>query len=116
MLRGGSWNNHSDHARADNRNRNHPNNRNNNAGFRVVSSVHVVPDRHSPGLADQGRPDAAGTGAMARVHPVRMPWHRAYIKSAAPPGFVPVAPFFFSRTPGFSTIRRANDRSRQPGG
>ncbi|MDD5392319.1 MAG: SUMF1/EgtB/PvdO family nonheme iron enzyme [Thiothrix sp.] len=34
--RGGSWNNTSDNVRCAIRNRNHPNNRNNNIGFRVV--------------------------------------------------------------------------------
>jgi len=55
VLRGGSWINHSGNARADNRNRNHPGNRNNNRGFRLLSSVHKVPAWHSPGLADHGR-------------------------------------------------------------
>ncbi|MDZ4768730.1 MAG: SUMF1/EgtB/PvdO family nonheme iron enzyme [Chloroflexota bacterium] len=36
VLRGGSWNNNQDNARASFRNRNNPNNRNNNIGFRVV--------------------------------------------------------------------------------
>ena len=36
MLRGGSWNNNEDNARAVHRNNNHPANRNNNIGFRVV--------------------------------------------------------------------------------
>jgi len=36
-LRGGSWNNNEDNARVSIRNNNHPNNRNNNIGFRVVS-------------------------------------------------------------------------------
>ncbi|MBK9315396.1 MAG: hypothetical protein IPM55_14310 [Acidobacteria bacterium] len=35
-LRGGSWNNNQDNARAVYRNNNNPNNRNNNIGFRVV--------------------------------------------------------------------------------
>jgi len=34
-LRGGSWNNNEDNARVAIRNNNHPNNRNNNIGFRV---------------------------------------------------------------------------------
>ena len=37
--RGGSWNNNSEYARCAYRNRNHPNNRNNNLGFRVVFSI-----------------------------------------------------------------------------
>ena len=35
-MRGGSWNNNRDNARCAIRNRNHPGNRNNNIGFRVV--------------------------------------------------------------------------------
>lgn len=36
-LRGGSWNNNHENARVADRNNNHPNNRNDNIGFRVVS-------------------------------------------------------------------------------
>ncbi|QYX34249.1 SUMF1/EgtB/PvdO family nonheme iron enzyme [Sphaerospermopsis torques-reginae ITEP-024] len=36
MLRGGSWNNNPQNCRSANRNRNTPDNRNNNVGFRVV--------------------------------------------------------------------------------
>lgn len=36
VLRGGSWNNNERNARCAYRNRNNPNNRNNNIGFRVV--------------------------------------------------------------------------------
>ncbi|MBN8680170.1 MAG: SUMF1/EgtB/PvdO family nonheme iron enzyme [Chitinophagales bacterium] len=36
MLRGGSWNNNPENCRVANRNRNNPNNRNNNVGFRVA--------------------------------------------------------------------------------
>jgi len=35
--RGGSWNNNAANARASNRNRNNPDNRNNNLGFRLVA-------------------------------------------------------------------------------
>ena len=42
-LRGGSWNNNQDNARAVYRNDNNPNNRNNNIGFRVVSMVRPTP-------------------------------------------------------------------------
>ena len=38
VLRGGSWNNNNDNARCAYRNRNNPNNRDNNIGFRVVVS------------------------------------------------------------------------------
>ena len=36
VVRGGSWNNHRDHARVAYRNDYHRDNRNNNLGFRVV--------------------------------------------------------------------------------
>jgi len=38
-LRGGAFNNNEDNARCAYRNRNNPNNRNNNIGFRVVVSA-----------------------------------------------------------------------------
>ncbi|NJN98787.1 MAG: SUMF1/EgtB/PvdO family nonheme iron enzyme [Anaerolineales bacterium] len=38
MLRGGSFNNNENNARCASRNRNNPDNRNNNIGFRVVLS------------------------------------------------------------------------------
>ncbi|MBP8019142.1 MAG: SUMF1/EgtB/PvdO family nonheme iron enzyme [Hylemonella sp.] len=38
-LRGGSWNNNPDNARCSYRNRNQPDNWNNNIGFRVVLSI-----------------------------------------------------------------------------
>ena len=41
-MRGGSWNNNQDNARAAYRNNNTPDNRNNNLGFRVVCSSHIV--------------------------------------------------------------------------
>jgi hypothetical protein len=39
VLRGGSWNNNPDNARAANRNRNNTGNRNNNVGFRLASTL-----------------------------------------------------------------------------
>jgi formylglycine-generating enzyme required for sulfatase activity len=36
-VRGGSWNNNQDNTRVSIRNNNHPNNRNNNIGFRVLA-------------------------------------------------------------------------------
>jgi len=41
VLRGGSWNNNQENARAEYRNNNHPDNRNNNIGFRVVVLSHI---------------------------------------------------------------------------
>lgn len=41
VVRGGSWNNDYHNARAAYRNRNNPDNRNNNVGFRVVRAAHV---------------------------------------------------------------------------
>ncbi|MEW8037875.1 MAG: SUMF1/EgtB/PvdO family nonheme iron enzyme [gamma proteobacterium symbiont of Ctena orbiculata] len=37
-MRGGSWNNNPENARSANRNRNNPDNQNNNVGFRVLCS------------------------------------------------------------------------------
>jgi hypothetical protein len=42
VVRGGSWNNDQDNARASYRNDNAPDNRNNNAGLRVVRSSHIL--------------------------------------------------------------------------
>ena len=61
MVRGGSWNNNQNNARAAYRNNNHPDNRNNNIGFRVVGFV------HSPHRLLWPRPcDARGAAWAAR--------------------------------------------------
>ena len=59
MLRGGSWFNNTQNLRAANRNHNHPDNRNNNIGFRVCRVAHIViaPAPEIP--ADQGWPGEA---------------------------------------------------------
>jgi formylglycine-generating enzyme required for sulfatase activity len=45
VLRGGAFNNNQNNARCAYRNRNNPNNRNNNIGFRVVvSHIFYLPD------------------------------------------------------------------------
>ncbi|MGE3152976.1 MAG: SUMF1/EgtB/PvdO family nonheme iron enzyme [Nitrospiraceae bacterium] len=44
MIRGGAWNNKPENLRASNRNRNNPDNRNNNIGFRLVQSARTVRD------------------------------------------------------------------------
>ena len=38
VLRGGSWNNNAKNLRSANRNKNEPDNRNNNVGFRLVNT------------------------------------------------------------------------------
>ena len=43
VLRGGSWNNNARNCRAAYRNRNHPDNRNDNIGFRVVVAARALP-------------------------------------------------------------------------
>jgi len=47
VLRGGSWNNNPANLRAANRNRNTPDNRNNNIGFRVSSTTYGQSRLHS---------------------------------------------------------------------
>jgi formylglycine-generating enzyme required for sulfatase activity len=39
VIRGGAWNNKPQNVRSANRNRNNPDNRNNNLGFRVASTL-----------------------------------------------------------------------------
>ena len=66
VVRGGSWNNNPDNARSADRNDNEPDNRNDNIGFRVLCSSHIViiPGRRlqaPPEIpADHGLPDEAG--------------------------------------------------------
>lgn len=57
VVRGGSWNNNRNNARCSYRNRNEPDNFNNNIGFRVVcsTSLLVLPEmRHSDELSRRG--------------------------------------------------------------
>jgi len=49
VVRGGSWNNHRDNARCAYRNRNQPDNRNDNLGFRVVLRAAPVSSALSSG-------------------------------------------------------------------
>jgi hypothetical protein len=58
VLRGGSFNNNQNNARCAYRNRNNPNNRNRNNGFRVVVSRLSSPPEMPGGAGDrQDRPD-----------------------------------------------------------
>ena len=43
MIRGGAWNNKPDNLRSANRNRNNPDNRNNNLGFRLAQYARQLP-------------------------------------------------------------------------
>jgi formylglycine-generating enzyme required for sulfatase activity len=43
VLRGGCWNNSGENCRSAYRNDNHPSNRNNNLGFRVVLAPSSIP-------------------------------------------------------------------------
>ena len=49
VLRGGAFNNNDNNVRCANRNRNNPDNRNNNIGFRVVASTFSEDSPEMPG-------------------------------------------------------------------
>ena len=55
--RGGSWNNNARNCRAANRNRNTPDNRNNNLGFRVAAAPPVGMDFPAAGTGPLPVPD-----------------------------------------------------------
>jgi len=64
VLRGGGWNNNARNCRAADRNNNTPDNRNNNAGFRVVGRrAQPPPFRRSPFI--HGWAERAAGGYMA---------------------------------------------------
>ncbi|MBM4038197.1 MAG: hypothetical protein FJ290_06740 [Planctomycetes bacterium] len=68
VLRGGSWNNNPRNLRSANRNRNHPENRNNNAGFRVVlSAAPLSPRASAPGREARGSGRTWGSRSRPRV-------------------------------------------------
>ena len=72
VIRGGSWNNSAANLRASNRNRNSPGNRNNNLGFRCVSSARRPMDGGygslpcAQGVDHAPRPWAARAGRTKR--------------------------------------------------
>jgi hypothetical protein len=81
VLRGGAFNNNRENVRCAVRNRNHPNNRNNDIGFRVVlSTLFSVPE-----LFD-GVISPLGPRRMAESVPGRVPLQagRAHSKDPAP--------------------------------
>jgi hypothetical protein len=77
VVRGGSWNNNPANVRSAARNNNHPDNRNNNIGFRVLCLSHIVmgsckaPLASPELLVDQGLPAEAWAFSMVQVSPVR---------------------------------------------
>lgn len=64
--RGGSWNNEPRNVRSANRNRNTPDNRNNNLGFRLLSTGdRQHPDRHgAPGRPPTRSDPVSGTARL----------------------------------------------------
>ncbi len=68
VLRGGSWNNNPGNLRAANRNRNRPDNRNNNLGFRVVRLASLPAGRKpSPGVSVSTDTGSAAAGIHERA-------------------------------------------------
>ena len=77
MLRGGSFNNNRNNDRCAYRNRNNPNNRNNNSGFRVVVSHDFLGVPEMPPGKPRWTAEALRAGA-ACSWPVLSKWqHRA---------------------------------------
>ena len=68
VLRGGSWNNNRNNARCAYRNRNNPDNWNNNVGLRLVVA-HVL-----PGLAGNAARQTAPRAAEALKHGAACSW------------------------------------------
>lgn len=64
-LRGGSWNNNENNLRCSGRNYNHPENRNNNVGFRVVCSQSCPRWAAQPPCPDAGDSTERRTAARA---------------------------------------------------
>lgn len=64
MNRGGSWNNKPRNLRSANRNRNTPDNRNNNQGFRLAQSTQAVV---AIGGHPSPEPPASGSGRVWRL-------------------------------------------------
>jgi hypothetical protein len=79
VARGGSWNNNQHNARASVRNDNHPDNRNNNIGFRVVCVSHIkggFQARRVP-AGNAGRPGLPGRGDVSGWRRLVLPARRA---------------------------------------
>lgn len=76
VVRGGSWNNNDQNVRSAYRNRNNPNNRNNNKGFRVVAHGFHFSILRRLRLA-QREPEAGAAGSWpCHPHPSSLNWER----------------------------------------
>ncbi|MBI4756445.1 MAG: SUMF1/EgtB/PvdO family nonheme iron enzyme [Betaproteobacteria bacterium] len=65
VLRGGSWNNNRDNCRCAARNDNHPDNRNDNRGFRVCCAPHII--RPLPAPRCHARPGCGSRPISATI-------------------------------------------------
>ncbi len=94
MLRGGSWNNNQENARAEYRNNNHPQNRNNNIGFRVVSLSTSTFALHDAGMSRQLRLEGCGGESLDGAGTSSLHvgfWRQAYTKARRRLGKRPTA-------------------------
>jgi hypothetical protein len=66
VVRGGAFNNNPRKLRSANRNRNHPTNRNNNIGFRVVASTFFNSPEWPAGIAWRDEAKNGGTRSWPR--------------------------------------------------
>lgn len=74
MNRGGSWNNNPANVRAANRNNNSPDNRNNNLGFRLLSTNHrQTGPVHGPALRAQGLSKPSSRAGLSPGRRARVP-------------------------------------------
>ena len=139
VLRGGAWNNNQDNARSAFRNRNNPNNRNNNVGFRVLCSSHIFhPLRGTAPAAPSGRAGSTGTlvcfrhcppttvcgprrggedgAGRSRPHDAGLPRRRAHIKQGRRPDSLPRRPALrcAAQPVRCAASRPTDDRSQRP--
>ncbi len=97
MVRGGAWNNNERNARCANRNRNNPDNRNDNNGFRVVVSMlfypgqavslpHMPEVRRAHGFAAEAKKNRGAPSWLARTFFLknRQGWSQANNSRPAP--------------------------------
>lgn len=110
VLRGGTWNNNRNNARCAIRNRNNPDNFNNNVGFRLVLSHNIFP---LPEVPHRPR-TAVEANISAGLLPARDFISGKYT-TCPPPGFVPEVGDLFldshislSYNPSHSEVVREN--------